>query len=148
MRGAVIATAVLFINTSAYGAPVNLVCKGKVSTIRWDVKDAGRYVIEDSMESDQWTVTIDPATEKLTLYPVPGFAGEPGEFHGEGDIKHISMQASIDEEKGTPWEGVALPSDGIINRVTGAFVVAFPTQLKPKRGWEYSGTCKQARPLF
>jgi hypothetical protein len=29
------------------------------------------------------------------------------------------MQASIDEQKGTPWEGVTLPYDGSINRITG-----------------------------
>jgi hypothetical protein len=148
MRGAAIAIAVLFVNTSAYAAPITLVCNGKVSTIRWDVKAPAGIVIEDSKEGDQWTVTIDTATKKLTLYPLPGLPGQPGIFGGEGDIKSISMRASIDADKGTLWEG-ALPYDGSINRITGAFVVTIPTPgLKPKGGLEYSGICKQAQPLF
>ena len=152
MRGAAIATAVLFVNTSAYAAPITLVCNGEVSTKRWDVKAPAGIVIEDRMEGEQqWTVTIDTATKKLTLYPLPGLAGHPGfvELEAEGDIKPISMQASIDAaDKGTPW-GFLRPYDGSINRITGAFVVTIPTPvLKPKGGLEYSGICKQAQPLF
>jgi hypothetical protein len=148
MRRAAIATAVLFVNTSAYTAPLTLVCNGEVSTIRWDVKAPAGIVIEGRMEGEQWTVTIDTATKKLTLNPLPGLPGQPGIFEGEGDIKSISMQSSINADKGTQWEGF-LPYDGSINRITGAFVVTIPTPgLKPKGGLEYSGICKQAQPLF
>jgi hypothetical protein len=152
MRRAAIATAVLFVvNTSANAVPMTLVCNGTVSTIRWDAKAPAGIVIEDRMEGDQWTVTIDTATKKLTLYPLPGLP--PGFFAGEGDIKSISMQASIDADedalKGSPWEDLVLPYDGSINRITGAFVVTVPTLgSNPGGGLEYSGNCKQAQPLF
>jgi hypothetical protein len=71
MRGVAIATAVLFVNTSAYAAPVTLVCNGTTSMIRWDAKAISGEVIEDRMEGSQWTVTIDTATKKLTRYPLP-----------------------------------------------------------------------------
>jgi hypothetical protein len=60
------------------------------------------------------------------------------------------MQASIDADKGTPWgKARFLPYDGSINRITGAFVVTIPTpDTNPRRGYEYSGICKQAQPLF
>ena len=45
MRGTAIATAVLLVSTSAYTAPVTLVCNGKLSSIRWDAKaPAGRVI--------------------------------------------------------------------------------------------------------
>jgi hypothetical protein len=149
MRGVAIATAVLFVNTSAYAAPMTLVCNGKVSIIRWEGEGASRHsVIEDSSEGDQWTVTIETATKKLTLYWHGGDQGFVG-LEAEGDIKPISMQASIDALKGTKWEG-AMPYDGSINRITGAFVVTIPSAsgLIPNGGFEYSGICKQAQPLF
>jgi hypothetical protein len=153
MRRTAIATAVLFVvNTSADAAPTTLVCNGTVSRIRWDVKAPAGIVIEDRMEGDhQWTVTIDTATKKLTLYPLPGLP-LPGFFAGEGDIKSISMQASIDADKdankGSPWED-AMPYDGSINRITGAFVVTVPTLgSNPRGGLEYSGNCKKVQPLF
>jgi hypothetical protein len=141
---------VLFVvNTSANAAPMTLVCNGTVSTIRWDGKAPAGIVIEDRTEGDQWTVAIDTATKKLTLYPLPGLPGLPGFFEGEGDIKSISMQASIDADKGSPWEDSSLPYDGSINRITGAFVVTIPTPgSKPRGGLNYSGNCKQAQPLF
>jgi hypothetical protein len=87
------------------------------------------------MEGDQYTVTIDTATKKLTFYSLPGSWGQPGfvALDAEGDIKPISMQASIDADKVTQWEGVGLPYDGSINRITGAFVVTIPFQgFNPK----------------
>ena len=59
------------------------------------------------------------------------------------------MQASMDAaDKGAPWANY--PSvNGSINRITGAFVVTFPTPgTNPRRGYKYSGICKQAQPLF
>jgi hypothetical protein len=151
MKGAAIATAVLmFLHSSAYAAPRTLVCNGTVSRIRWDVKEPAGKVIEYSAEGEQWTVTIDTATKKLTVYPLPGIAGQTGfvELEAEGDIKPISMQASIDANKGTQWEDY-MPYDGSINRITGAFVVAIPDPgLQPKVGFEYSGICKKAQPIL
>ena len=155
MKRAAIATAVLLVSTSAYTAPVTLVCNGTVSSIRWDKKanPMAGIVIENRIEDDQWTVTIDTATQKLTLFPFSGssFSALPGFLLGEGDIKSISMQASIDaakeEFKGTAFED-AWPDDGSINRITGAFVVEIPTGGKHERGLEYSGTCKPAQPIF
>jgi hypothetical protein len=67
MRVAAIATAVLFVSTSAYAAPMTLICNGTTSTIRWDAKAPSGQMTEDRMEGDLWTVTIDTATKKLTL---------------------------------------------------------------------------------
>jgi hypothetical protein len=158
-KRAAIATAVLLVSTSAYTAPVTLVCNGKVSLIRWDKKanPMSGIVIENRIEGEQWTVTIDTATQKLTLNPFAGSA-LPGIFRGDGDDKSISMQASIDAFKDAAkddddlkgWVDAGLvPLDGSINRITGAFVVTIPTRGEPKReGWEYSGTCKPAKPIF
>src|SRR5215471_14404015 len=50
------------------------------------------------------------------------------------------MQASIDEQKGTPWEGVALPYDGSINRSRAAFVLT--TRFRPPCSILYGLNCR------
>jgi hypothetical protein len=89
----------------AYAKPVTLVCKGEVNFVR------GALPV-DKMQGQQWTITIDTATGRLAFYPPSGGTATLGIFGGgKGDNRWISLQTSIDRDKGTPFED-DLPSDG------------------------------------
>src|SRR3974390_1180540 len=142
-------TLALLISTSAYAAPVILVCKGKSASIRWADKNSPRPgIIERGVEEQVWKMTIDDAAKTLMFYPFPE-SPQSGSFSGDGDIKHISMQADIEREKGTDW-GAWQPISGFIDPITGQFIITIPTPLgvDPQGGFEYHGTCKRAKPLF